>query len=57
MLALKGDTSSEFGVASIERLLDALDSHVDLPDRASVIISLDFHWEIYEYLSRKRMEK
>ena len=47
MLALKGDRISEFGVASIDRLLDALDSHVELPDRASANIGLDFQRESY----------
>ena len=33
MLALRGDASSEHGVASIGRLLDALDSHIEVPAR------------------------
>ena len=44
MLALQGDESSEYGVASIGRLLDALDTHVDVPVRdaqAPLIMPID----------------
>jgi len=44
MLALQGDTTSEHGVASIGRLLDALDSHIDVPVRdtqAPLIMPID----------------
>ena len=44
MLALQGDATSEYGVASIGRLLDALDSHIDVPVRdtqAPLIMPID----------------